>query len=81
MVKNEKKEKVNHPDHYNSGKYETIDIIESVLGKQGCYDFCIGNALKYICRAGHKENTKEDLEKAIWYLQYGINLFEENGEK
>lgn len=73
-MKVESKERVNHPSHYNSGTFETIDIIKSVCGDQGCYDFCIGNALKYICRAGHKENTVEDLEKAIWYIQYAINL-------
>ena len=57
---------VNHPKHYTDGKYECIDFIESWgLG------FHLGNAVKYITRAGKKEpeKTKEDLEKALWYLE------------
>ena len=56
--------KVNHPKHYNSGKYETIDVIEDWN-----LDFHCGNAIKYISRHNHKGEPKEDIEKAIWYLQ------------
>lgn len=61
---------VNHPNHYNQGKYEVIDVIADWK-----LDFCLGNAVKYIARAGHKDpNAKaEDLEKAVWYLQYYID--------
>lgn len=61
-----KNDNVNHPSHYTDGKYECIDFIESWgLG------FHLGNAVKYITRAGKKdpEKTKEDLEKALWYLK------------
>lgn len=57
---------VNHPSHYTDGKYECIDFIESWgLG------FHLGNAIKYITRAGKKDpaKEKEDLEKALWYLR------------
>ena len=55
---------VNHPQHYNKGKYEVIDVIEDWgLG------FCLGNAIKYIARCEHKGNRKQDLEKAIFYLK------------
>jgi hypothetical protein len=56
---------VNHPSHYTSGKIEVIDFIEDQ--KLG---FHTGNTVKYICRAGKKDPTKEiqDLEKAMWYL-------------
>ena len=63
------KEKVNHPDHYNSGKYEVMDVITDAGYGEG---FCLGNALKYILRAKHKENYVEDLKKAKWYLEYMI---------
>ena len=65
LTETNKKETVNHPEHYLPGTYETINIIEAYsLG------FHRGNALKYILRAGRKNsNVKEDLEKAIWYLQ------------
>ena len=67
---------VNHPPHYNahgpldadgSAQYEAIKVIEDWgLG------FCLGNALKYICRAPHKRKVREDLEKALWYIERGI---------
>lgn len=56
-------EKINNPRHYNQGSIEAIDVIEDWgLG------FHLGNAIKYICRAGHKGRKKEDLKKARWYL-------------
>lgn len=60
-----KKETVDHPQHYNPGVYEAINVIEHYnLG------FHLGNSVKYILRAGKKhDNVKEDIEKAIWYLQ------------
>ena len=54
---------VHHPAHYLVGGMETIDFIEA---KELSY--CLGNAVKYISRAEHKGNKKEDIEKAIWYL-------------
>jgi hypothetical protein len=72
------KEKVNHPDHYNSGRFEVIDVIVDAGYGEG---FCLGNVLKYILRAKHKENEIEDLKKARWYLDYYINLMERNSER
>ena len=58
-------EMVNHPEHYNYGHIEVIDFIEDQK-----MDFHCGNAIKYIVRAGRKnDNIVEDYEKAIWYLQ------------
>ena len=56
---------VNKPSHYNSGKIEVIDFIEDQN-----LNFNLGNAVKYISRAGKKDPAKfrEDLEKAVWYL-------------
>lgn len=62
-----KEEMVNHPKHYNSGKYEVIDVIED--WKLG---FNLGNAVKYIARCEHKGKKSEDLDKALWYLQREI---------
>lgn len=62
---------VNHPSHYNYGKIEVIDFIEDQeLG------FCLGNCVKYICRYGRKNNPKEDLEKAKWYLERELKKYE-----
>ena len=59
-----KADPVNHPAHYKYGGIETIDFIEA---KELNYN--MGNAVKYITRADHKGNRKQDLEKAIWYLK------------
>ena len=64
---------IEHPAHYNMGKVEPIDVIEDWdLG------FCLGNTIKYIARAGHKDPTKtiEDLKKARWYLDRHIQTLE-----
>ena len=58
---------VNHPPHYARLKPEPIDVIEAWQ-----LDYFRGNALKYIARAGHKDDEVQDLEKAVWYLQRRI---------
>lgn len=73
-----KKELVDHPKHYGGkdNPYEAIKVIEAWnLG------FCLGNTIKYISRAGKKDNTLQDLEKALWYLQREIDNHKQNGKK
>ena len=60
---------VNSPPHYTDGGIEAIDYIEAKLGPDGFRSYCVGNALKYISRAGKKGSAEEDLSKAIWYLR------------
>ena len=62
---------VNHPSHYTDGKIEVLDFIEDKK-----LNYHRGNAVKYICRAGKKDPTKEaeDLEKAVFYLNREIQL-------
>lgn len=61
---------VNKPAHYTDSNIEVIDFIEDK--KLG---FHLGNAVKYISRAGKKDPAKtvEDLQKAKWYLEREIN--------
>ena len=54
---------VDHPAHYNAGKFEVIDVIEDWN-----LTFNAGNALKYIGRHMHNNKPIEDLEKAAWFL-------------
>jgi len=54
---------VNHPPHYKVGGIETIDFIEAKK-----LNYNLGNVVKYIARADHKNNRQQDLEKAMWYL-------------
>ncbi len=64
---------INRPEHYNShpSKIECIDIAQH-------HDFLIGNAIKYLWRAGIKSTDTEieDLKKAIWNIQRKISLLE-----
>lgn len=62
-------EQVDHPAHYGGkdNPYEAIKVIEAwELG------FCLGNTVKYICRAGKKDGVVKDLKKARWYLDREI---------
>ncbi len=64
------RELVNHPEHYQGNKLEVIDIINDYS-----LNFELGNAIKYILRADKKGNKKQDLEKAIWYLNHELSKF------
>ena len=60
---------VNHPSHYTTGRIEVIDFVTDKK-----LNFCRGNAVKYIVRAGLKDPEKEieDLEKAVFYINREI---------
>jgi len=69
---------VNHPFHYTQhpSGVECIEVTEH-------YNFCIGNAIKYLWRAGLKSSVDsskhiEDLKKAIWYINREISNLENN---
>ena len=78
MMKQE--ESVNHPSWYGSedDPYETIKVIQA-----WGLNFPLGNAIKYISRAGKKDPTKtvEDLRKALFYIQYEIDRIERYGNR
>lgn len=65
---------VNHPSHYTDGKIEVIDFIDDKK-----LSYCLGNAVKYIARAGKKDPSKtiEDLQKAAWYINHEIEKRQE----
>ena len=72
----QKHDEVNHPKHYNEhpSGVECIEITEH-------FGFCVGNAIKYLWRAGLKHNPKydakechiQDLSKAAWYINREID--------
>lgn len=75
---------VNHPQHYTSDP-SGIECIQITRHR----DFNIGNAIKYLWRAGLKQEpskdivdkTIEDLEKAIWYINDEINKIKNETNK
>ena len=66
---------IDHPNHYQSESgLEVIDVIKAFTSElSGEEAFCIGNAIKYICRYS-KKNGVEDLEKAKWYIDRAISV-------
>ena len=68
-------DQINHPRHYanDNPAYEAIKVIEA-----WGLDFCLGNTVKYISRAGKKPGNSElqDLQKALWYLTRRIQQVE-----
>lgn len=69
-----KSDPVSHPSHYTDGRIEVIDFIRDKK-----LDFCRGNVVKYICRAGKKggkDKEIEDLKKARQYCDFAINQLE-----
>lgn len=70
-----KPDMVNHPPHYTNhpSGVECIEITEHM-------NFCLGNAMKYIWRAGEKGDALEDLKKARWYLDREIARIEKTQE-
>jgi len=68
---------IDHPQHYGGDTlYEAIKVIEAWQ-----LNFNLGNAVKYISRAGKKDLTRtvEDLKKARWYLDREIGRLGGNG--
>jgi hypothetical protein len=66
---------VTHPSHYTQYQgFEVIDVARQLVGPDKMGGFHLGNAFKYIARAGYKNPEKhvEDLEKAVFYIQAEI---------
>lgn len=63
-----RKDMVN-PDHYKVGGIEAIDYLQAKLSKEEFAGYCRGNALKYLSRAGHKDDAAQEYRKAIWYIE------------
>ena len=55
---------VNHPEHYNKGKFETDDVIVETLGKYEAISYCQGNILKYIMRMWNKDVTTYNINNS-----------------
>lgn len=66
---------VDHPAHYTAhpSGVEAIAITEA-------FNFCVGNAIKYLWRAGLKGDAVEDLRKARWYIDREIARLERQAE-
>lgn len=73
----EQPDNVNHPAHYETGKYECIEVMLETQGKETVKAYCLCAAFKYLYRHNRK-NGLEDIKKARWYLDKYVEL--EEGE-
>ena len=64
---------VNHPSHYESGKFECIEVMLETQGKEAVLNFCLCNAFKYLYRHNRK-NGLEDIKKSQWYINKYVEL-------
>lgn len=80
ILKCTKNDNVNHPSHYETGKFECIEVMLETQGVEAVKNFCICNAFKYLYRHGRK-NGLEDVKKAGWYIRKYIELEEGNANE
>ena len=68
---------VKHPSHYTEGrKFEPKDVI-----RDWGLNFNLGSAVKYVARAGRKDDIVQDLKKAQQFIQFEIDAIEEERER
>lgn len=73
------KEEVNHPERYGGDTVcECVKVLKAWLPKEQYRGFLRGNAIKYICRLGKKDDNVQELKKAKWYIKKLIQDFEED---
>lgn len=60
---------VDHPARYGGDtEYECIKVLKAWLNADEYRGFLKGNAIKYLCRLGKKDEPAKEIEKAVWYL-------------
>lgn len=65
-----KEEMVNHPRHYGGDtEYECIKVLKAWMGDDEYRGFLRGNAIKYLCRVGKKDESVQELKKVKWYVE------------
>lgn len=66
-----------NPNHYVTGRFESIDVMQEIYGKEAVQAFCKCNAFKYLYRMDRK-NGAEDMQKARWYIDKYLELEEDD---
>jgi hypothetical protein len=77
----QKSDPVNHPSHYETGKFECIEVMKEVFGIEAVQNFCLLNAFKYLYRCENKANKTEDIKKSQWYENKYLELESEKHGK
>lgn len=72
---------VNHPAHYETGKFECIDVMVETQGVEATQDFCVCNALKYVYRHKKKNGLEDTATSIAALMQQAYSLTESFKEK
>ena len=73
----EKPEAVNHPLHYGGDTtYECVKVLKAWMSADEYRGFLRGNAIKYLCRTGKKDEIVQELKKSAWYINKLIESYE-----
>ena len=79
--KEKDKSVISHPERYGGDTtYECIKVLEAWLPPEQYKGFLRGNAIKYLCRVGKKDETVQELKKSKWYLEKLIEKEEKDGK-
>lgn len=73
VIKDDDREMVNHPKHYNHTSVECIDIISKL-------PLSLGSAIKYLWRFGYKEDNRKDIRKCLFYINILIQEYNDDPE-
>lgn len=65
--------------HYQTAEKEPIEVMQMYFTPQEMYGFCKGNAVKYILRSRFKGHELQDMEKALQYTKWAVDVLK--GEK
>jgi hypothetical protein len=80
--KEKDKSVISHPERYGGDTtYECIKVLEAWMPEEQYKGFLRGNAIKYLCRVGKKDETVQELKKARFYLDKYIEFEETNGKE
>lgn len=73
----EESEAINHPSYYGGDSFfECVKVLKAWLSPDEYKGFLRGNAIKYLCRLGKKDEATQELKKAKWYIEKLIEEFE-----
>lgn len=79
--KEKDKSVISHPERYGGDTtYECIKVLEAWMPTEQYKGFLRGNAIKYLCRVGKKDETVQELKKSKWYLEKLIEKEEKDGK-
>ena len=74
-----KREMVNHPNHYQAGGLECIDVMEQLYGREAVESWIKLTIFKYACRADKKDGA-QDIDKIRWYSDKLVQMLKEDGK-